>query len=58
MNNQSQNKNMHYKDGVLISNITKIKANQTRSKDLRPSPKEIIETANLSQEEHTSNYED
>ncbi|KAL8144627.1 protein trichome birefringence-like [Apium graveolens] len=54
--NQSQNKNMHYKDGVLKSNVTKIKAqNQTQSKDLRPSdPKEQNKAVNSSQEEHTA----
>ncbi|KAK1353623.1 hypothetical protein POM88_051988 [Heracleum sosnowskyi] len=52
--NQTQNDNMHYKDGVLKSNITKIKAtesqakvkNQAQGKDLRPSPKEQNKTEN------------
>lgn len=57
--NQSQNKNMQYKDGVLKPNVTKIKAqNQTQSKDLRPSPKEKNKTVNSSQEEHTGNNGD
>ncbi|KAK1353518.1 Protein trichome birefringence [Heracleum sosnowskyi] len=55
--NQTQNDNMHYKNGVLKSNITKIKAtesqakvkNQAQGKDLRPSPKEQNKTVNLSQ---------